>query len=411
MRPFFSPAFLLFPLLWMARRRSRGYFVPRTPADWPILGLLSMTLVSTLVTPDLLGSLDKISGLVYAIVLFYAFVDWGQGQPSLLALALVLVALAGGTALLSFFGLQVSAEWAVLKPITSRLPQVISGLPGAELGFNPNAVSSTLITFIPLQLALLWGLLSSASLQGSKRRWIALGVGLLLSLTGFIVLLAQTRAAWAAVVFGVTGVAALAARRFRFFFVALIAVGLIVLVVVGPVGVTEWFFQQGLTVGVGEASWVARIERWSRWLWAIAEYPLTGIGMDVFRWLGWEMYPFFQAPFGADLGHAHNTFLHIALDLGLPGLVFYLALLGGALAAGYWSYRHSSDRLTRLITAGGLMGLATHLLWSFVDVLPLGARTNFLWWTVVALVVTGAIRENRSIKPVQDPPQAATQEF
>jgi hypothetical protein len=37
---------------------------------------------------------------------------------------------------------------------------------------------------------------------------------------------------------------------------------------------------------------------------------------------------------------------------------------------------------------GGVVGLGTHAAWSLVDALPLGARTNFLWWTAAALVAT-----------------------
>jgi O-antigen ligase len=39
------------------------------------------------------------------------------------------------------------------------------------------------------------------------------------------------------------------------------------------------------------------------------------------------LYPLFTVPLDSDIAHAHNIFLQTALDLGIPGLVAYLALL------------------------------------------------------------------------------------
>jgi putative inorganic carbon (HCO3(-)) transporter len=43
------------------------------------------------------------------------------------------------------------------------------------------------------------------------------------------------------------------------------------------------------------------------------------------------LYPLFLTTPDADIAHAHNQFLQVALDLGLPGLMAYLALIGTAL--------------------------------------------------------------------------------
>jgi O-antigen ligase len=141
-----------------------------------------------------------------------------------------------------------------------------------------------------------------------------------------------------------------------------------------------------------EASWAARVERWSRWLWGIAEFPLTGTGMDTFRWSAWDKYPFYHTPLTGDLGHAHNNYLQTALDLGIPGLVSYLALVGSALVLGWRRYRHTKTRHSALITLGAITGLATHAAWSVIDALPLGARTNFLWWAMLAMVMGCILR-------------------
>ena len=436
-RPSLAPVLLLLPALWVARSRRngpiRGHFVPRTPVDWPILGLLTMTLISMLVIPDPVSSLDKIVGLIYAIAVFYALVDWGQRQQSGLPVALVVVVLGAGTAILALLGTQWGVKWSLMEGIIPHLPQVVSDLPGAESGFNPNTVSGTLILFVPLQLSLLWGVVSDDSMPRTKRgsfgphQRLALGIALSLVPTVGVALLAQSRAAWAALILGLLGLGlcgqatsfrrkpipmdalspqnrrrSFAVGKTHVAFILIVVVALIVLTVLGPVGVIRWLVQQGWMTGSTEVSWSARVEVWSRGLWAIADFPLTGMGMDTFRRSTQLIYPFFHMPQGQDLGHAHNIFLQVALDLGIPGLISYLALLGGTLAVGCRTYKQPhpggtrQSRLNRLIVLGGIVGLATHAAWSLVDALPLGARTSFLWWTMLALVVTIVIRDAAS---------------
>ena len=78
---------------------------------------------------------------------------------------------------------------------------------------------------------------------------------------------------------------------------------------------------------VGPISLESRVEIWNRAQYAIADFPFTGTGLGTFREVVWLLYPLFTIPPGKDIAHAHNIFLQTALDLGLLGLVAYLALL------------------------------------------------------------------------------------
>jgi putative inorganic carbon (HCO3(-)) transporter len=394
-RPSLALTLLLLPLLWLSRRYSQGHFIPRTSADWPVLGLLIMTLVSVWVTPELLFSFRKIVGLIYHIAIFYAIVNWGQRQGGVLGVALVVIGLGSGSALLGMLGTQWMAKWSVMKRILPYLPQVIRGLPGNESGFNPNQVSGVLIIFVPLQLGLLSALASDVGLSRARRTWIVWGLCLSLILTGTVVLLAQSRTAWAALAFGLVGMGAIAMKRFRLVFVTLIIAGFATLVVLGPVGMGEFLVQQGAMDASGAVSWAGRLELWSRALCAIADFPFGGVGMNMFRRIVRPLYPLFVIPLGKDIGHAHNAFLQVALDLGLPGLVCYLALLGGTLVVGWQAFRRSRQGLTRVVALSGIVGLAVHAIWGMVDAVALGAKQGFLWWAMVGLVVTTAIHAGR----------------
>jgi putative inorganic carbon (HCO3(-)) transporter len=406
-KPSLAPVLVLLPLLWLARYHSQRHFIPRTPVDWPVLGLLAMVLVGTWLTPDLPFSLGKIAGVIYGIAIFYAIVNLTLHWRGILPVAMIVVGLGGAAALLSLLGTEWDAKWWIMRVIRPQLPQVITGVPGAESGFNPNQVSGVLIMYVPLQLSMLAGLLSGGSAHAGRHRWLASAVGLSLLLTGLVVLLAQTRAAWAALALGLALMAAIAFRRLRPLVAAAIVAGLLALALLGPVGVGEWLVQQGWMVNAGAVSWSARVELWSRGLWAIADFPLTGTGLNMFRRVVWQLYPLFHFEYGKDIGHAHETFLQVALDLGLPALVSYLALVGGTIAAGWRTYRESPRRLARLIALGGLVGLVAHLAWGFTDAVALGAKQGFLWWAVVALVVAAATQSaggNKGASTLPDSP-------
>lgn len=80
------------------------------------------------------------------------------------------------------------------------------------------------------------------------------------------------------------------------------------------------------------ASLDQRVEIWSRAIDGIEDFPFTGMGLNTFRKLVFVLYPLSLEGPEVDLGHAHNIWLQVSLDLGLPGLVAYLAIWFSALA-------------------------------------------------------------------------------
>jgi putative inorganic carbon (HCO3(-)) transporter len=288
-KPSLAPVLLLVPLLWLARYHNQRHFIPRTPMDWPILGLLAMVLIGVWATPDLSFSLGKIAGVIYGIAIFYAIVNSGMRWHTVLPAAMIVVGLGCAASLLSLLGTEWDAKWWIMRVIRPQLPQVITGVPGAESGFNPNQVSGVLIMYVPLQISMLAALLSGSPLRKGKQLWLASAVGLSLLVTGLVVLLAQTRAAWAALALGLALLAATAFRRLRPLVAVLVVGGLLALLVLGPVGVGEWLVQQGWMLNAGAVSWSARLELWSRGLWAIADFPLTGTGLNMFRRMVWQL--------------------------------------------------------------------------------------------------------------------------
>ena len=62
-----------------------------------------------------------------------------------------------------------------------------------------------------------------------------------------------------------------------------------------------------------------RLEVWSRALFMTQDFPFTGIGMGTFRQVANAMYPFFLAGPDADIPHAHNLFLQVAVTWACRG--------------------------------------------------------------------------------------------
>jgi len=227
-------------------------------------------------------------------------------------------------------------------------------------------------------------------------------------LCGRCFILAQSRIALIALVLALfLAPAVLLVRRWRWAYLvglALVVMGLIV---------TAW--QQGwvqtlytsTTAGVGSIDNLdtlnGRVVIWQGAIVGIQDFPVTGMGMNVFRVAINTLYPQFSSGSGVDIGHAHNEFLTAALDLGLPGLVAFLLLN----LVSFWMliilWRQSRDPaalglagkqasflqspvVTHALVIGLGGGLLAHALYGFADTVALGAKPGVLFWMLLGLI-------------------------
>ena len=59
---------------------------------------------------------------------------------------------------------------------------------------------------------------------------------------------------------------------------------------------------------LGQLSLDSRVEIWSRALYALQDFPFTGVGLGTFRRVVNLLYPLFLVPPDVDIAHAHNIF-------------------------------------------------------------------------------------------------------
>ena len=389
-------ALLSLPLLWTCARTVGSSVITRTPLDGALLLLAIMLLVSVYATPDVTYSLPKIVGLIYGIVCFYAAVRWATQSPDRLGLALLAFIFAGSLfAFIALLGTNWLSKVPYLAEVSRKLPHSIRGLPGAAEGFHPNAVGGTLVFFIPLQLTMLastWrkeqiGLIPWIPRPGLVAIFAQLAA---LALTTGALLLSQSRGAWLGLAAGLIGVLLLHRKWTQKVFLGLLLLGAVLLVVAGPEKAANLVTAE---VGAGmKDNTTSRLELWSRAIYGIGDFPISGMGMNMFRRVMPVFYPSFTTPPDLDVAHAHNHLLQVALDLGFPGLVAYLALWLGAGSMLLMVIRLAEDQWMKDAALGLSMGLASHFIFGIGDSVPLGAKIGIVFWMVLALVVSLFLR-------------------
>jgi putative inorganic carbon (HCO3(-)) transporter len=386
-------ALLGLPALWVVRRVARGRFVPRTPLDWAIALILLMLLVSLFATPDINISLRHVCGLLFGIALYYAIVEWASTSRrfdrAVYACAL------GGMALAAF-GL-VATNWAdkfpMLTRFGSKLPVLMRGLPGLGGGVNPNELAGSLVWVLPLQLAVLgWSAYRRSGRHAGPARWrlVTLLSVLSVALTGFTMILTQSRGGFLGLALGIGLLVWIALPRLRLLFPALLLAGVAVALVVGPQTISDKLarlYGQGLSIDNGLFSLHSRTIIWAHAVYGIEDFPITGMGMDTFHWLLPILYPISEFTSSTGLPHAHDQFLQAALDLGLPGLVAYLAIWMAAFGLVILGIRGSPDRRDRVLATGMGASLLAYFVFGVTDVVPLGTRPGLFFWALLALLV------------------------
>lgn len=382
-------ALLALPLIFLGNRLATGRFFRRTPYDVAIALLLFMVLVSLYATYDITVSLPKISGVLLGITAMYTLVGFAHTQRRFHWTVLALLAAIAAFTALILLGTRWGGKVPVLKELGARLPLIIQGLPGAEAGFHPNEVGGALtwLIFLPPMIAVgLWSLRHSA--------YTAIAGLVLWGMTAIMLLallLTQSRSAWIGTAAGVGVLLFLAGRWSRvLLLLGLIAV-VVILVIVGPQQLTHIFdTREDPNLGtVANINLKGRVEIWSRALYGLQDFPFTGMGMGTFRHVVHILYPLFLVSPDQDIGHAHNELLQAGLDLGLPGLIAFMAVQILGITLAYKTFHAAASPLIRWTAAGGLAGLIAHDVYGITDAVALGAKPGLFFWLLLGLIAAG----------------------
>jgi putative inorganic carbon (HCO3(-)) transporter len=402
-RPSWTAAALaLLALVWLARAFVRREPWPVTPFNTALLLFcLSIPLaVWASASPEL--TLPKLTGLILGLAAFRV-IAFSAAAPRGIALAFAAFAIVGaGMWALGLLGMKLE----ILTPLAARLPASLVSLPGApDQGINPNQLAGLLVLYLPFVVALVLLALRERRVLG------ALSGGFVALAALATLIMTRSRAGW--IGFAVATVVLLAAlvvlgpnRRLKRALVVLAGVallaGLIAAVGIVPqrLGGAPQTQSQQVGGALAQLSLDARIEIWSRALYALHDFPFTGVGLGAFRRVVNLLYPLFLVPPDTDIGHAHNIFLQAGVDLGLGGLVAYVALLL-LVAVTAWETARAAPGPVRLLAVGLLASLVGLHVYGLADALALGSKPGLAYWMALGLVAAlGNVRQDRSLRPV-----------
>ncbi len=370
-RPGWTAAALgLLVVMWVLRGVVCRETWPVTPFN-PALLLFCITVplaVWASASPDL--TIPKLTGLILGLAAFRAISFSAPSRKGLTTVLLIFAALGMAMWALGLLGIRLPA----LVPLAQRLPPALVSLPGApDQGINPNQLAGVLVLYLPFLFALI--------AYALRQHRVALGLVLaLVALAGIgNLVLTRSRSGWiglvvAAFALGLVLAVLQGSRQVRRAVLITSVVVVLVGVVAGGVFVAQRLEPAGAVSGETRAdsalqqlSLDARIEIWSRALYAIEDFPFTGVGLGTFRRVLSLLYPLFLVPPDQEIPHAHNIFLQVGVDLGVGGLIAYVALLlvGGVTA---WQVAASAAArrdiwpraFSRLSWGSTFTGLPTH---------------------------------------------------
>ncbi|MDH7485532.1 MAG: O-antigen ligase family protein [Anaerolineae bacterium] len=389
-------------LLAILRWWATGRFTLMTPLTLPILIILLMLPVTLYASVDWTLSLPKVYGLVLSVAAFYIVVNrlhtvqdaWGAVFALVLSgLAVVALGVAGADWLTS--------KLFALPQVYEQLPRLIRGIPRSiRGGFSANGVGGTLIFFIPLLVSLLGVRQESESGDSVGAgwglrlwwRWHRPLVLLALALALATLVLTQSRGSFVGLAVGLLALAVWRERRLLWL-LPLVALALAAVILTGRAeSLMEFLFRVDSLAGNASVSMQGRFEVWQRALYMIQDFPFTGIGIGTFDRVVHVLYPLFLIGPDAQVAHAHNELLQVAVDMGLPTLVAYIALLSACFIAAWRTYRLLPPSGLRAATMGLACGMLAHQVFGITDAFLLGTKPGVVMWVFLA-VVAGLYRQ------------------
>jgi putative inorganic carbon (HCO3(-)) transporter len=381
---FLPIAFSLILLSALIRWAGSGRLGYRTPMDFGIVLIAMMAVVTVLITalPDL--TYPQVMRLMVGIGLFYSIVSWASSvkkiEGTLIGTILFGLILAGAAL--------ISVQWVVDKlrflnfEFLTRLPEIIQDR------VHPNVMAGNLAVLVPFAFG--------AALFSGKHYSLAVKVclaGLGMAICGVIVL-TQSRGAFLAVIAAVFILAWLRSIW------AGIGISIFGLAVCGYAYLSGFDFIRAYywLVASGGDTLGIRMEIWSRALFMLHDFPFTGVGMGSFQEVMNMLYPLRPTP--VEIGHAHQIFLQLAVDLGIPGLIGWGSCLLATLACG-WDLFRKGRRLDswwmRTIGACILAGMTAVVVHGMTDAVTWGTRASVIVWGIWGMCAGAWVYQARGI--------------
>ncbi len=373
------------PIIWGLRWLVYRRFWTRTPLDgflvaFVLLGLFNIYAAPYRRSADAAYSFFILMGRpLMGIALYGYFVERARQRLSMDSLLAATLALAAIITLLALGASQWNSKSVSMDFIIERLPRITDNLAAFDAGggFNANEIAGALAFVCPL----LGGLI--AYRWGRYNRPLRIITTILFVLLFLALFLGQSRFALAGTLMALVVLAGLLIPQRRWRWLAwgvLVALAVVEIMIMRDVFVPP---EQSLAAR-DEESLNTRYDIWESALLIIRDYPLTGVGLNMFRdGRVRAIYPVpsFKNPV---LPHTHQEGLQIGTDMGLPGLALWLGLQITVFYQLYKGYR-GGDAAAKAVMAALAAGLFAHGFFGLGDAITLWDRFAFLLWWLLGL--------------------------
>lgn len=379
---------LLFIPVFAARYRLHGRILTRTPMDGLLLAYLVLAALSPYVAPYTRG-LTLIARPLLGVLLYYSLVEAGRSASGMnrpLQWATVL-ALVVGVLAMGATHWNEKVRWQL--PFIVNLLPTVRIFPGAEGGFNANEIAGA-ISFLVC-------LMAAAGVYHWRYRLPRAGITLAFVLLFVALMLGQSRMAIFGFIITQSFIIYLLIPRGKWQRIAWVALGL---VVIFEIAIIANLFNPAYREQIRERdenSIETRLNMWRQGVNILRDYPLTGVGLNMFRDdRVKERYPIPRYE-QRNPPHIHNEILQSGMDLGLPGIVIFV----GFHAVTAWMLLRvwqRGDEYGRALAVGVGGGLLAHGIYGLADAVTLYDRFAFVFWFMLG--VAGALYV-RYLSPVE----------
>ena len=377
---------LLLPV-YIARYLLNGRLWTNTLFDELILGFMALCLINIFVAPfETRGVIMLFRPLLgAAFVLFCVEHSRRYGHMSRLLIVTTMLGILIG--ILSLTTVHWSEKSRILREIITILPNLQNLI--WTLSHNPNEIAGVIVFLAPLMLALVL-----------RWRWWAAGIAF--GLLAFGLILGLSNSGIIGLIVGL--IVVLVSRRWWPLVAALMFVGVLLVQVL-------IFLNPGLVVDAAISvsgrddgrSLEHREALWSSGIAMISDYPVTGVGIAMYRNPQLrQLYPTPGFP-DREAVHAHNEIINIGADLGIPGIIIFLSWYAMAAYMLFMIWRDGDARASGL-AAGLAGGLLAHMVYGLSDAIPLWDRYAFVFWWMLGLVAAQyMLTQSTAPDEVEDP--------
>ncbi|MDR3565329.1 MAG: O-antigen ligase family protein [Negativicutes bacterium] len=356
-------------VLWFGKMiAARRMELRRSPFDILVILLVVFSAASIWGSPDRGFSFYNYYHLMGRyVLLYYLVINNVQSPQQVRRLVLTVLFSAGVVAAYGFYqyvhGVDMAFGWVDGDQFPDLKVRVFSTLQ------NPNLLAGYLVVMI----AVAAGIGCNANHRGEKALFFALVLAL-----GVCLVLTYSRGAWISVLALIIAFGVLKNRKILWL-LALIPVTM----VIGH----ELVMDRLLSImNPTDTSSTLRLALWESTIAMITGHPWLGIGWGAY-WMVYPEYDFFVLNANTKILHAHNMYLHIAAEIGLPGFLTFLGILCGHAYSAYRLAARATDRWSAGLMLGVVGAMVSIAVGGLTDYVLFSIQMSMLFWLLNSLVI------------------------